>query len=116
MYSDGLISLRKKHLFALHPQLFPISQYVIIAPYWDLMDIQMKGSVYVDLYDAENGSQVLTTISTFINANRTLCKPFKPTSAVVIRWNDVCPFHFEESNCSLVRYFNYIVVIQLSKS
>ena len=60
----------------------------------------MKGSVYVDLYDAENDSQVLTTISTFISANQTTT--FKPTSAVVIRWNDVCPFHIEGFNCSLV--------------
>ena len=83
--------------------LFPIAQKVL-SPYWDDTDLRVKGSVYVDLYNAENGSEILTTISTFINSDKGLYKPFKPTSAVVIEWNDICPV--ENSNCSLVRVKN----------
>ena len=56
----------------------------------------------MDLYNAENGSEVLTRISTFINSDQTRNKSFTPTSVVVIEWRDTCPFRIPLLPCSSV--------------
>ena len=54
----------------------------------------------MDLYDATNGSKVLTNISTFINTIQKSCRSFQPTSSIVVEWRDTCPY--KNKYCFLV--------------
>ena len=92
-------------MFSKHwnPSSFPFVEQ-IIAPYWDDTDLQNKGGVYMDLYSAENGSEVLKNISTFINSDQNACSLFKPTSAVVVEWRNICPYR--NNRCNQVQNTN----------
>ena len=81
------------------PEFFPTS-HKVIAPYWDDIALLLKGRVFYDLLDTDNGYKVLQTISTFINSVEKMAGTFQATSAVIIYWRDTCPY--DNYRCSNV--------------
>ena len=63
---------------------------MVIAPYWDDIDLRSKGGVYYNSYTRENGIAMLEQINSFLKENKSI--EFNAKSAIVFRWTDVCPF------------------------
>ena len=68
---------------------------MVIAPYWDDIDLSSKGGVYYNSYNPENGTAMLEQINSFLKRNASV--EFTAKSAIVFRWTDVCPFG--DNNC-----------------
>ena len=71
---------------------------MVIAPYWDDIDLSTRGGVYYNSYNPENGIATLEQINSFLKENKSI--EFNAKSAIVFRWTDVCPYG--DNNCSEV--------------
>ena len=96
--NHGLISFGSQYI-AFIPQTFPILQRVV-APYWDDMDLRVKGEVRYTVITAANSSQshLLTTANEFIR--RVKHKYFIAKWMLVAYWVDICPY--QNRNCAQV--------------
>ena len=88
--SHGLISFGLSYT-AYVPQTFPIPQRVV-APYWDDMDLTLKGEVRYTVITPANSTQshLLTTANEFISSVEDT--EFIAEWMLVAYWVDVCPF------------------------
>ena len=68
----------------------------IIAPYWDDIDLTVKGNIFFESYSNDEDI-ALWNISDFITNSQALSQQYNPLSAVIIYWSDVCPF--DDSYC-----------------
>ena len=78
----------------------------MIAPYWDDIDLSNRGSVIFNTFNTQNGSQILETVSDFINSVERSQNMFEASSVVVVHWKDTCPYG--DSTCSNVSSIQYV--------
>ena len=100
--SNGLISFGTSYT-AFRPQTFPIPQRVV-APYWDDLDLRVKGEVRYTVITAANSTQshLLTTANEFISSVEDT--EFTAEWMLVAYWVDVCPFG--DQTCTQVNQSN----------
>ena len=87
--------------FIQHTIIYPD----IISPYWDDIDLRVKGNILYESYDSDS-PDILETISDFVTKNQNLLEIFDCKSAVVFFWSDVCPLI--NNNCFDVSNFDNI--------
>ena len=80
----------------------------MVAPYWDDIDLSNRGSVIFNSFDAQNGSQILETVSDFINSVERSLNLFEANSVVVVHWKDTCPYG--NSTCSNVSSIHHLLI------
>ena len=81
---------------------------MVIAPYWDDIDLSTEGGVYYNSYNHENGTAMLEQINSFLKRNASI--EFNAKSAIVFRWVDVCPYGDEICDeVSIVSSYNVCI-------
>ena len=101
--NNGLIYFTSRppftRMFPLLPDLSRFSFYYVVAPYWDNIDLSVKGEVR---YDVVTSSTNHPTLSCLLELTSDLIREeenveFEASWLLVARWIDVCPFG--DSNC-----------------
>ena len=92
--SNGFISFGQP-FFAYIPHSFPV-QEMIVAPYWDDIDLSQKGVVLYSLIN-DTVSDLVDQVNDYISSKYT---NFQAKWILVARWVNVCPYM--DATCTTV--------------
>ncbi len=83
----------------------------IIAPYWDDIDLELKGSIFFESYSNDDEDGTLRSVSDFITNSQALSQRYNPLSATIIHWSNVCPHN--NRSCNNVSYINVSAALSI---
>ena len=79
--------------FTTHdPATFPyfISTLVLLAPFWDDIDLRSTGAVYYEVITPDNGLSIINQVDAYLSNIQSIS--FSADWILVAKWFNVCPF------------------------
>ena len=87
--SNGLISFGASYREWV-PEPFPLSSAIVVAPFWDDIQLTETGVAQYNIITSANGSTIIDQVESFLKTNQSV--ELDLDWVIVAKWVNVCPY------------------------